>query len=459
MDAQEIRMSKESLKLCLDVVQEARVCLSADLARHPNYADLHHMNALLQIAQGQMAVAETALQRALDINPRYAAARSTLGHVYLTRGRYDQASEIFGALGPDDPTGTAGQYGLALVCLGRGRLDDAQGAIEECMRLTGRQVPWLHQLGVIHRHKGEVAEALTAWREAASDSLVARFYDRAGLSESGDVDADCLDRLETLVPVHPGLADLEDYYGRICARTRLWNEAAEAYRRAYLTEGVAARFYMRSGFVASLKGEDAEALAAYVSAVEADSRYAPARVALGFEYAAQGDAGRAIEQFEEAAHLRPRWPDVQYNLGLLYAAETREDDALERFRTALSINPSYAHAQASVAFTCYKLGHVAEARKEFERAITLGIRSSDLFVHMALCHRDLGDMNRAVEILNEAVALNPGDETAHYHLGFIHQQRGARRKAMAAWRTFLTLAQKGPLYEEVQAQLRNGTDD
>jgi tetratricopeptide (TPR) repeat protein len=458
MDAKEGRMKKDSLKLCMDVVQEARTCLGAELARHPNYADLHHMNALLQVAQGGMAVAESAISRALEMNPRYAGARATLGHICVSRGRYDQAAEIFGGMGPDDPTGTNGQYGMALVSIGRGRLDEATAALEECIRLTGRRVPWLHQLGVINRHRGDVPAAIACWREAAADSLITRFYERAGLHETGEVDDDSLDRLESLVPSHPGLADLEDYYGRICARTRLWNEATEAYRRAYLIEGVLARFHMRMGFLAGLKGDDSEALASYTRAVEADSRFPLARVSLGFEYSAQGDSLHSIEQFEEASKLRPRWPDVHYNLGLLYASEGREEDALERFRTALSINPGYAHAQASVAFTCYKLGHVAEARKEFEKAMGLGIRSSDLFVHLALCHRDLGDMNRAVEVLAEAVALNPGDEMVHYHLGFIHQQRGSRRKAMAAWRTFLGVAQKGPLYEEVMAQLKNGTD-
>ena len=452
-------MKKDNLKLCVDLVQEARVCLSADLARHPNYADLHHMNALLQLAQGQVAVAETALQRALDLNPRYAAARTSLGHVYMLRGRFDQAGEIFAALGPDDPSGTMGQYGLALVSIGRGKLEEAQAALEECIRLTGRRVPWLHRLAVVHRRREQTETALQLWREAALDPLVSRFYERAGLPAEGEVDPESLDRVEALIPSHPGLAELEDYHGRICARTRLWNEAAEAYRRAYLTEGVLSRFHMRMGFLSSLKGDDSEALSAYKAAVEADTKYAPAQVALAFEYASQGDGEGAIRQFEEAARLRPRWPDVQYNLGLLYSGHGRDEEALERFRTSLSINPSYAHAQAAVAFTCYKLGHVAEARKEVERAIALGVRSSDLFVHMALCHRDLGDMNRAVEILNEAVALNPNDETAHYHLGFIHQQRGSRRKATAAWRTFLSLAQKGPLYEEVEAQLKNGTDD
>src|SRR5512140_1380282 len=458
MDAQESRLKKEGLKLCLDVVQEARVCLSADLARHPTYPDLHHMNALLQIAQGQIAVAETALTRALDSNPRYAGARATLGHVFLSRGRYDQAAEIFGALGQDDPSGPGGQYGMALVSIGRGKLDEAKAALAECMRLTGRLVPWLHRLGVVHRHAGETDQAIALWREAAADPLITRYYERAGLHE-GELDNDCLDRLEALVPVHPGLAELEDYYGRLCARTRLWNEATEAYRRAYLPEGVLCRFHIRMSFLASLKGDDTEALNASIQAVEADGKYAPARVALGFEYSSQGEIDHAVEQFEEASRLRPRWPDVHYNLGLLYSAHGREEEALECFRTALSINPSYGHAQASVAFTCYKLGYIAEARKEFEKAVGLGMRSSDIFVHMALCDRDLGDMNRAVETLARAITLNPNDETAHYHPGFIHQQRGSRRKAMAAWRTFLTLAQKGPLYEEVQAQLRDGTHD
>ncbi len=453
------RLKREDLKLCMDVVQEARTCLAADLARHPEYADLHHMSALLQVAQAHLATAETALQRALETNPRYAAARATLAHVYLNRGRFDQAAEIFGALKTDDPTGTEGHYGLGLVDLHRDRLKEASTHLEACIELTGRRVPWLHRLAVVRRRQGDRDGALTLWREAAQDPLVTRFYERAGLHEASDIDDETLDRMESLIPTHTGLAELEDYYARICARTRLWGEAAEAYRRAYLAEGVAARYHTRMGSLAALKGDDAEAIRCYETAVKTDPSWVPARVALGFEHAAQGDSEQALEQFEEAARLRPRWADVHYNLGLLYSAQGRHEEAQERFKMALAINPNYAHAQASLAFTCFNLGMIAEARKELEKSVALGVRSSDLYVHLATCYRDLGDPNKAVEALQEAVALNPNDEMAHYHLGCIHHQRGSRRRATTAWKQFLLLAQKGPLYEEIEAKLRSGTDD
>ena len=110
-------MKRDNLKLMMDVLQEARMCLQGDLSRHPNWADLHHLSALHQLIQGQLATAESALQRSLEINPRYAAARSTLAHLYVRRQRHDQAAEIFSALGSEDPTGTGGEYGLAVVAM------------------------------------------------------------------------------------------------------------------------------------------------------------------------------------------------------------------------------------------------------------------------------------------------------------------------------------------------------
>lgn len=452
-------MKRDNLKLTMDVLQEARVCLQADLARHPGWADLHHLSALLQLVQGQLATAESALQRSLEINPRYAAARSTLAYLHLRRQRYDQAAEIYTALGADDPSGTSGEYGLALVAAGRGRFDEAIERLNRAVELTGPRVPWLHRLGVMERRLGRHAECLARWREAAADPIVTRLYERAGLSDQAEPGEELMDRMEVLALEHPGFSDLEDYLGKICSRNRLWAEAADAYRRAYLMEGFRVRYETRMGLLSALQGDDPAALGCYTRAVEADAHWAPARVALGFEYASQGELEQATEQFEEAARLRPRWADVQYNLGLLHGAADRLPEARERFLNALAINENYAHAQASLAFTCYRLGEMAEARKEFERAVSLGILSSDLLVHLALCHRELGDMNRAIESLSEAVALNPGDEMAHYHLGFTHHVRGARRKALAAWRQFLTLAQRGPLYDEIEAQLRDGTND
>ena len=221
-------MKRDSLKLMMDVLQEARTCLQGDLARHPNWADLHHLSALLQLVQGQLATAESALQRALEINPRYAGARSTLAHLYVRRQRYDQAAEVYSALGADDPTGTSGEYGLALVAMGRGRFEEALERMNKAIGMTGRRVPWLHRLGVIERRMGRQAECLASWREAAGDPIVARLYERAGLSEHAEPDDELMDRIEGLVAEHTGFSDLEDYLGKICARNRLWSEATEA---------------------------------------------------------------------------------------------------------------------------------------------------------------------------------------------------------------------------------------
>lgn len=451
-------VKRENLKLMMDVLQEARICLQADLARHPGWADLHHLSALLQLVQGQLPAAESALQRALEINPNYAAARSTLAHLYVRRQRYDQAAEIYAGLGSDDPSGTSGDYGLALVAAGQGRFEEAIERLNRAIEQTGPRVPWLHRLGVMERRLGRHAECLARWRQAAADPIVTRLYERAGLNEHAEPGAELLDQIEALVSEHPGFSDLEDYLGKICSRNQLWSEAADAYRRAYVMEGFPVRYETRMGLLSALQGDDVTALHCYTRAVVADANWAPARVALGFEYSTQGALELATEQFEEAARLRPRWADVQYNLGLLHGAADRLHEAREHFRNALAINHNYAHAQASLAFTCFRMGEMAEARKEFERAVSLGIMSSDLLVHLALCHRELGDMNRAVDSLVEAVALNPGDEMAHYHLGFTHHVRGSRRKAIASWRQFLAVAQKGPLFDEIEAQLRDGTN-
>jgi tetratricopeptide (TPR) repeat protein len=451
-------VGRQTLRLCLDVAREARSCLSAELGRHPGYADLHHLNALLYLSRREFVPAEAALQRALEANPRYAAARASLGHLQIALGHPERAREIFGSLGADDPTGTAGRFGLALVAMAERKFEQAEAGLEECLAQGGRRVPWLHHLGVARNRRGDAAGAVSAWREAAGDQLAGRCYREKGLPAEGPVDSEVLSRLESLIPDHPGLADLEDYFGRIQARAGLWKEAEESGYRAYLLEGDLCRFRMRQGFLAGLKGNDAEALAAYRQAVLADPARATARVALGFEHAAQGDRQPALEQFGTAAGLQPDWPDVQYNLGLLHAAGGSHAEAASHFRAALALHPEYAHAQAGLAFSAFHLGEFEEAGEEFEKALQLGARSSDLLVHLALCHRELGTVNRAVELLNEAVSLNPHDEMAHYHLGFIHHHRGSRRRALAAWHQYLALAERGPLYDEVEARLKSGTD-
>lgn len=452
-------MKRDELKLLMDPVPEARVCLQAELARHPRWADLHHLDGLLHAQQGQYVPAEAAVRRALDVNARYPAARATLAWLLLKNHHADAAVHLIDELGSDDPTGSNGEYQLALVDLAEGRPDEAAGRLRKCLVAEPGRLPWTHRLAVAEWNAGRTDEARRLWREAGTDPVVAPLYEAVGLRRDTDPNDETCGRLLDLVPEHPGMAEIEDYIGRLLARHRLWSDAEAAYRRAYMAEGRLVRYHLRRGFLSDLQGDDQAAIGSYRKAVISDPEWAPARVALAFEYSSQGDARRATEQFEVAARLRPRWADVQYNLGLLYAAAGRSDEANDRFRSALAINPGYAHAQASLAFSSFQLGRMEEARAGFERAVELGIWSSDLFVHLALCHRALGSNDQAIASLQQATTFEPVDEMAWYYLGVIHHERGARRKALGAWKQYLAIAQRGPLYDEIEAHLRSGTDD
>lgn len=448
---------KQDLKLCLDVVLEARIGMTAELARHPEYADLRHLLALLEMSVGNLPAAETAVSLALEVNPRFPAARSTLAHLHLLAGRLSRAAEIFRALDTDDPTGTRGQYGQALVALADGRAEEAISRLEACIEMTGRRLPWLHRLGVAHLSAGNIPAAVTLWREAASDPIAGPLYAEVGWTGLGTPGDTLLQTVAGLIPANTGLAPIEEHFGKLYARGRLWSEARQAYRRGYQLDGDLARYEARLGALASVQGRDIEAIAHYQKSVDANPNHVPARVALAFELSAQGDIERAIEQMEAAARLRPGWPDIQYNLGLHYTDTGRFSEARTCFLNALRVNPAYAQAQLGLAFSWFKSGEFPMARVEFEKVLALGLESSDILLHLALCHLETGEVERSLEVLAEAQAVNPDDPRIYLHLGRIHQTRGSRRKAFAAFQRFTELSPGGTLPAEFESELRDGT--
>jgi len=91
--------------------------------------------------RGDLAGAEEALARALELEPGSRAARGNLGLVRLAQGRLDEAAAIFAGLVAADPRDARSWTHLAQVELARGQRDAARADVERALEADGNFGP------------------------------------------------------------------------------------------------------------------------------------------------------------------------------------------------------------------------------------------------------------------------------------------------------------------------------
>ena len=166
----------------------------------PRYPDLHHRLGCLQLARHQRAEARRSLERALQLNPRYAAARLDLALLDAREGLIPESLEALRALARDSRVEDAGAFQQGLQRLSRAEWDDAEPLLRRALSVSD---PMLR-------------ERLERFRERLA----------AGQPEMA------LASLEDVLPRHQGYPDLHDLVGLAEMKLGRWDDALASFARA-----------------------------------------------------------------------------------------------------------------------------------------------------------------------------------------------------------------------------------
>jgi len=135
----------------------------------PAYADLHHQHAGLLIRQHQRPAARKALQRALDINPRYVAARLELALLDAREGLLAESLTALRALEQERRVEEPRAFQRGLKSLARADWDEAGALLKSALKVSDpvvdRALAEYRQLVA----QGEHERALHALRAAVTD--------------------------------------------------------------------------------------------------------------------------------------------------------------------------------------------------------------------------------------------------------------------------------------------------
>ena len=385
--------------------------------------DLSDMTPAVRDQIRERFAALTAAMERSNESGALSEAYGAMGNV-LTAARYVDAPEPFyrnaQALAPGD---RRWPYYLGHLYTTRGAYEEATAAFEQALALQPDDVPTLISLGEVHLEQGRPAASEPLFAQALAlqpDSVWARVgLGRAAVTRQDYLQA--VEHLEEALAVDPGAADI--HYPLAMAYRGLGDlERAETHLRQRDSGQVrrpdplmqamrdslrSPSAYEREGIQALTAGNWEAAAAAFRQGIELAPENPSLRHRLGTALFMLGDEREGRTQFEAALRAAPDYAEAHYSLGLLLEGEGRFEEAVHRFSTAVRHEPSYVEARVRLARLLRRMGRPNEALSEYSRVISADPQGPEAPFGYAMTLVLLGRYQEARDRLEDGSARFP----------------------------------------------------
>ncbi|MCC3407550.1 MAG: tetratricopeptide repeat protein [Microcoleus sp. PH2017_10_PVI_O_A] len=351
--------------------------------------------------QGNLGGAIECYQRAIAIDPNYAAAHSNLGVVKQQSGRlteaiahYRQALEIDPNLGE-----TASNLGSALAEAG-----ENEGAIaeyERALSLNPNCAEALVNLGLLREEQGDVAEACSLYEQAIQvnpDCAVAYLNLGIVLEEQGEEAGANYDRAianyQRAIALEPNYVDALHNLAYASIRQGRIADAIAYYDRAMALQPNLAETLIALG--SSLQQQDKldEALAVCQQAIQQLPANAAARCNLGIVLHKQGKIAGAIACYQQALSLQPDFPEALNNLGKAFEEAGNTVEAIDCYRRAIELKPGNMNSLNGLGKVLHNGRQLADAVTCYSQAVQFNATNPESHLNLGLALLLSGELQR-----------------------------------------------------------------
>lgn len=376
------------------------------LANANNSAALVQLSDLY-LAAGDVAAAETALERASTASPRdpqiayqRGVALQKLGRTAEAQTQYEQAIAI-------DSDNAQARVALGEIYAASGDFNQAASQYEVALRSGTDDPATLQEIGRVMLIAGEEQRAVDAYRRAAE------------LAESDP---------------NPQLG-----LARAYLQMQQPNDAVKAAEAAIqLSGGTNAQARVALGDASLLLGDAAGALGHFVVAEQQDPNLAAAKLGRGRAAAANGEWAVAQGYFQQAISMDPQSAEARFWNGEALLQQNSIEAARNEFSAALTLRPNYPEAHFGVAKAQAAAGDLAAAHESINAALALRKNYAAAFVLDGVISEQQGDRRAARDAYDKAIAADSRSAEAHYRRGLLDIGDGnsaaARRELEAAVR-------------------------
>jgi tetratricopeptide (TPR) repeat protein len=408
--------------------------LRAVLRDQPNAIGVMRTLARAHLANGEPALAEETMRRAVDSNPTDGSARLDLAQILIQVGKPEQAKPVVDALVQQQPNNVEALSAQFKIAAANKDFVAAKAAANAIVAANPK-------LGLGYYFQGAVAET-----EKHPDDAI-RLYSAA-------------------LEIQPGTTEPLQGLSRVLASQ---NRAPEALKRL---DEVAAQF-PQTAFAPNLKGEMLlsmkrvpEAVAAFKIAMEREPKYLPPYRNLAYVQLMNHDNDGAIATLRDAIAKVPAPEPLEVELASLDEHLGKPNDAIEVYEAALRRNPNSDVVANNLAmlFVNYKKDQTSLDRaKQLSANFSASTNPYFLDTYGWVLYKR-GDATAAVAALQSALSKTPDSPVSLYHLGMalaLAGQTDAARdslsRSLKSGKNFIGIAEAKAALDKLANQAPNAT--
>jgi tetratricopeptide (TPR) repeat protein len=416
----------------------------AAVAAAPGNVAAHTALGIALRDKKDLAAAEAAHRKAIDLDPKFAPAHLNLSIALAGKGQVEEAIACCRKAIALDPKFAVAHSNLgAILCDNKRDYDGAIACFKRAIALDPKYAPAHSNLGTALAAKGLVEEAIACYQKAIKlDPKYAKAHFKLGkaLYGKGQVE-EAIACFRKVIAIDPKHADAHSHLGTIlCDFKRDFDGAIGSFKKVSELTPKDAVAHFNLGNALSGKGRLDEAIACWRKAIALDPKLAEAHTNLGLALAGKGKADEAIACYQKAIALEPKDATAHNNLGSLLCDVKRDyDGAIACFKRAIALDPKYANAHRNLGVALRGKGQVEEAISCFRKAIALDPKHAK--AHYNLGNELLGkrQLDEAIASYRKAIALDPKYAFAHYGLGLALARKGKADEAIASYREAIAL--------------------
>lgn len=408
----DVQVKAASILLMAREFEQARKHADLAITADPKSieARILHAYALAGIKDIDGAVKE--LEEVVISNPDDSRPQITIGAVQAAGGNLAEAEAAFKKAVEVDPTSAPAKLSLAYFYWSARKGPEAEKALLEILNADKANVAANRLLALFYLSTNRVSEAETPLlrlvnaKDARATLLLGEVYVNTQRPERARSLYESLTQVKSTRQVAVGRLAALDYGAgrRTEAHTALDEEIKQSPKNIPLLA-------MKTHWLLT-EGRKDEALATATLAVAADAQSAQAQFVLGRAHAAHRNEDLAMAAYKEALRLSPNMAAAQIELSRVLLATGRADQALQLAQAARKAAPGNPAARFNVARAMLAKGDTMGAEAEVK---TLGTQFPEsaavhaLYGHVLLARSDGPGASREFD---RALALDPADVDA-----------------------------------------------
>jgi tetratricopeptide (TPR) repeat protein len=332
---------------------EAKKWLDQAVAVAPQDDGVQHSLSVFHFTGKDYPAAETALKKAIDINPKNLRAQLDLADLYANSlKRPTDAIAAYRAAIAIDGKHAGAHHGLAAALAATGQFAEAETEFRKSAQLAPMLPVPLHSLARMQFGRGQIDAGMASLDAALKiqPTFVPALLDKGDMLLSQDQPDAALALYDQAVTADANSAPAHFKRGTVLQMQNKPAEAKQAYQKAIEHDAQFAAAYNNLAWLeVESSGTDLNQAAQWAAtAVKLAPEVAAYRDTQGWVYRAQRQYAEAETVLEKAATMKPPVADIKYHLGVVYLEQRKLDQARRAFSEALAIDPKHAASKAAI---------------------------------------------------------------------------------------------------------------